>query len=273
MSTSPASAPSAVRVLGAFCWHELHTRDRRRAAEFYTKLIGWTTAGSTNPADGWYTEWVTRTGVHVGGMMDMPQGTAPEVPPSWAVYVNVDDVDDAARRTVALGGRLLAEPIDVPQIGRLCPIADPTGAVVHLFKGINKCGEQKPDAGAGQFCWTELLTHDPSAAERFYTQVLGWTVTRMPMEFGEYTIFWVPGANPATKTGSAGGMMKIAPEWGPMPSSWLVYIQVDDVDRTAALIAPLGGQVFSPPCDIPGTGRFAVAADPAGAMFAIFKPL
>ncbi len=42
MSTSTATTSAPLRVNGDLCWHELHTRDRARATEFYTKLIGWT---------------------------------------------------------------------------------------------------------------------------------------------------------------------------------------------------------------------------------------
>ncbi len=45
---------------------------------------------------------------------------------------------------------------------------------------------------------------------------------------------------------------------------------VTDVDATAARIAPLGGTIFCPPTDIPNIGRFAVASDPTGGMFAIY---
>jgi hypothetical protein len=35
----------------------------------------------------------------------------------------------------------------------------------------------------------------------------------------------------------------------------------------------LGGKVCQPATDIPDVGRFAILADPAGATFAILKPL
>lgn len=264
-ATTSTSATSGVRVLGAFCWHELHTRDRARAKEFYTALIGWTTIEK----DG-YTEWITKSGVHVGGMTDMPPGVPPQVPAHWAVYVNVDDVDATARKAAASGGKQLSTPMDIPNVGRICAIADPTGAWLNLFKGVGACGERHPDAGAGQFCWTELLTNDPAASKRFHVDLFGWQASPMPMPSGEYTMFLFPGADPQSKDAYAGGMLKIDPQWGPMPSCWLSYIQVDDVDATAARIGPLGGTLYCKPCDIPDIGRFAVAADPTGAMFAIF---
>ena len=255
------------RVLGTFCWHELHTRDRARAVDFYTKLVGWKATGTG--AD-MYTEWVTPAGDHVGGVMDMPPGVPPEVPASWNGYVNVEDVDQSAKRAVELGGRVLAPPHDIPNVGRFCPIADPTGACLHLFKGIGDNGCKKPDMGQGTFCWVELLTHDAANAERFYTQLFGWTVSKMAMPNFEYTIFWAPGAVPEKKEGWAGGMMQIGPEWGPIPSNWLVYINVADIDAAAAMVPTLGGRILVPPADIPGVGRFSIAQDPTGGVFALF---
>jgi len=46
---------------------------------------------------------------------------------------------------------------------------------------------------------------------------------------------------------------------------------VNDVAATFDRVAALGGQPFVPPTDIPGIGRFAIAADPTGATFALYQ--
>ena len=51
----------------------------------------------------------------------------------------------------------------------------------------------------------------------------------------------------------------------------MTYIAVDDVDENAKRAVELGGTVIKAPDDIPNTGRFAIIADPTGAMFSIFK--
>lgn len=257
--------------MGIICWNELHTRDTKRAADFYTKVVGWTTHGCPDDSSGSYTEWVTKSGMHVGGMMNMPKEVPASVPANWAVYINVPDVDVAVAKAVKLGAHKIMDAMDFPNVGRICQIADPTGAVVHLFKGVDQCGMRAPQNETGTFCWAELLTNDPAKAETFYSQLLGWTTTVMPMPTGDYTLFWLPGADKAKKQGGVGGMMKILPEMGPMPSNWLTYIMVDDVDAAAARATQHGGKVCCPPTDIPNVGRFAVATDPTGATFALFK--
>lgn len=49
------------------------------------------------------------------------------------------------------------------------------------------------------------------------------------------------------------------------------YIGVEDVDAYAARVKESGGSILRPPDDIPGVGRFAVLADPDGAVFMLFK--
>ena len=56
------------------------------------------------------------------------------------------------------------------------------------------------------------------------------------------------------------------------PSVWFTYIGTPDVDATARQVQQLGGKVHRQPADIPTVGRFAMVADPQGAVFAIFTP-
>ena len=70
-----------------------------------------------------------------------------------------------------------------------------------------------------------------------------------------------------------GGLMPIpedARAMGVQPA-WMGYIAVDDVDDYAKRVKAAGGAIYREPADIPGVGRFAVAADPHGAMFILFK--
>jgi len=82
-----------------------------------------------------------------------------------------------------------------------------------------------------------------------------------------YTEFTVAGDNRPSI-----GMMAKQPHMpAEMPSNWLPYFQVTSVDESIATVNANGGQVHFGPMDIPGTGRFAVIADPQGAAFALFQ--
>jgi uncharacterized protein len=117
----------------------------------------------------------------------------------------------------------------------------------------------------GNFVWHEHLTKDPKAAIAFYTEVVGWRT--QPFEGTDY-VMWVGSQGPL------GGVMKLPDEAAKMgaPPHWMGNIQVDNVDKSAALAKKLGGKVHKEPSDIPTVGRFAVIADPQGASVALFQP-
>jgi len=118
----------------------------------------------------------------------------------------------------------------------------------------------------GRFCWYELMTTDPRAAEGFYSKVVGWRAEPFP-DGGPYTL-WKKGEE------NVGGLMELPAEAkaGGAPPNWMAYVAVEDADATAARAAALGGKVELPPTEIPSVGRFAVLSDPAGAHFAIMQP-
>ncbi len=49
-----------------------------------------------------------------------------------------------------------------------------------------------PRNAHGAFCWTELMTTDPAAAEKFYCELFGWKIQTMKMQDGrEYKVIGV----------------------------------------------------------------------------------
>lgn len=112
----------------------------------------------------------------------------------------------------------------------------------------------------GTFCWNELLTRDRAGAGKFYSELLGWNAADSKMPGMDYTMF---------KTGDkdAGGMMDMPKEIpNEVPSHWMSYITVDDVDETASKVTDLGGTILQGPQDIPQVGRFCAIKDPTGAV-------
>lgn len=118
----------------------------------------------------------------------------------------------------------------------------------------------------GKFVWYELMTTDPKAAEDFYRAVVGWDMKDAGMPGMSYTIL------SAAKT-PVGGLMKIPQEAAAMGArpGWGGYIAADEVDQFADKVKKAGGKVHRAPADIPNVGRFAVVADPQGAVFMLFK--
>ncbi len=119
-------------------------------------------------------------------------------------------------------------------------------------------------ANRGLFVWYEHLTRDVQAAIAFYSGVVGWKTQTFAEGAGDY-VLWVGSQGPL------GGVMKL-PEELRAPPHWMAYVEVDDVDGTAALAKSLGGALSKEPTDIPTVGRFAVLADPQGVPISIFRP-
>ncbi len=117
-----------VNELGAFCWAELVTGNQAVAGEFYSKLLGLTTAEMDMGSGGMMTMFMVGEEA-VGSAMDIPMEG---VPPHWHVYFAVEDADAALSRVTDLGGTVLAPAMDIPP-GRFGVVADPAGAVFSLI--------------------------------------------------------------------------------------------------------------------------------------------
>jgi predicted enzyme related to lactoylglutathione lyase len=116
------------------------------------------------------------------------------------------------------------------------------------------------------FIWYDLLTPDLKKAEAFYAAVVGWRIADSGMPGTRYSILHAGDV-------MVGGLMEPRPgSAGESTSRWHGYIYSADVDGDAARVKELGGRICLPPEDIPGIGRFAIVADPDGAVFNLFKP-
>jgi predicted enzyme related to lactoylglutathione lyase len=249
---------------GSFCWAELATTDDASAKKFYTTLFGWGFEDSPAGPDMIYT--TLKKGDKRAGALYKLGPDQKGVPPHWNTYVSVASTDQTAGKAKELGGKVLMEPFDVMDFGRMAIVEDRQGAIISLWEAKTHIGAEIVNE-PGTLCWAELDTTDMGSAEKFYTALFGWGVKRGGEAANEtpYTE-WQRGGN------SIGGMMTIPTEWGQVPPNWLVYFMVSDVDATAKKAGQLGGQSIVPPTDIPKAGRFSVVQDPQGAVFAVFKP-
>jgi uncharacterized protein len=253
MATIKGSAP------GRFCWVELGTTDQAAAKAFYSGLFGWNPDDQPMGPGAFYT-MLKHDGRDAGALYGLSAEEKSRGGSSWRVYVAVTSADDAAAKAKALGAITIAPPFDVMEAGRMALLQDPTGAVFAVWEAKRNVGMTVIDE-PGAFCWGELATRDTPNAAAFYTGLFGWGTKPDPKN--QYTE-WTQGGQ------SIGGMLPMGPEWGEAPPRWSVYFQVADCDASAARAQSLGAQVWVPPRDIPGVGRFAVLSDPQGAAFSIF---
>jgi len=248
---------------GSFCWVELGTTSAKGAKAFYSALFGWQPNDMPMGPDQFYT-MLRLNGKDVGAMYELDQNMrAMGIPPHWMLYIAVANADEAAEKAKTLGANVMKGPFDVFDAGRMAVMQDPTGATFCIWQakfntGIQLAGEPNT------LCWSELVTHDTAKAKEFYTKFFGWTTktgTDTPQEYIELSNQGQP----------MGGMMKIQPEWGNVPPCWTPYFMVTDCDGSVEKIKQSGGAVRMAPTDIPKVGRFAVVADPQGAVFQIIQ--
>ena len=113
---------------------------------------------------------------------------------------------------------------------------------------------------ANPFVHVELMTNDLAKAKEFYKGLFAWNLKEMP-EY-DYTLIEVG-------EGTGGGMMK-AP-MPDMPSHWLAYVQVDDVQASTNKAKSLGATIAKEVTEISGIGWFSVIIDPTGAALALWQ--
>ena len=116
-------------VHGRFVWNELNTSNVEKAKAFYSEALGWEFVGQ--PMDmsvGTY--WLIKCGdAGIGGMFELTGPHFQHVPDHWLPYIGVDDIDGRVAKATANGATILRAPFDVPGVGRIAIIRDPSGAV------------------------------------------------------------------------------------------------------------------------------------------------
>jgi uncharacterized protein len=250
---------------GTFSWPELATIDQKGGAAFYRDLFGWEVNEQPMGPGETYTMFQMRGRPVAAAYTMRPEEKQTGAPPHWNNYVTVKSADQAAEKAQSLGARVFAPPFDVMDVGRMAVLQDPTGAVFQVWEPKKHIGAEilgEP----GALCWTELTTSDLKAAETFYTGLFGWTAkhgTGGGMEYTEMSNNGQPGV----------GMMAKPPGMpAHIPSYWMPYFMVADVDGGVSKAKSLGAKLMVGPQDIADAGRFAILSDPQGAVFAIFAP-
>jgi len=118
---------------------------------------------------------------------------------------------------------------------------------------------EEPTLGNGKICYLEIPANDIAVSSNFYTTVFGWKTRKRGdghLAFddgvGQVSGTWVSGRKVSTETGV------------------LIYIMVDDIHKTIALITDNGGKIVQEVgADAPEiTARFS---DPAGNIFGLYQ--
>jgi predicted enzyme related to lactoylglutathione lyase len=265
-------------IAGVPCWIDTSHPDPQAALDFYRGLFGWEFDDAMpEGTDGHYFIGRIRGG-DVAAISAAPEGAPPMA--VWNTYIWVESADDAAEAARAAGGRVMMEPFDVMDAGRMAVLADPEGAVFCVWQAKEHKGSKVVNEH-GSLNFNGLATRDPDAAKAFYGQVFGWRTLALPAGemwtlpgYGDHLEESSPGLREQmAQMGAPDGFIDVVAALTPIadddtdtPAHWSVTFAVDDADATAAKAAELGGTVLAGPVDAPWT-KMAVIRDPQGATF------
>jgi predicted enzyme related to lactoylglutathione lyase len=121
-------------------------------------------------------------------------------------------------------------------------------------------------AQIGSLAWIDLTVENAEEVRDFYTAVVGWTPS--PVSMGDYSDFNMN----APKSGQpAAGICHARGANADLPAQWLMYVVVEDIEKSRARCEELGGKLVTPIKDMGGEGRYCVIQDPAGAVAALWE--
>ena len=120
---------------------EMPAEDRKRMADFYTKVFGWK-AQQMGPEMGEYVVVTTTEtdeatgrpktpGAINGGFYPKKADWPAQVP---SVVISVDDIHAAMKDVTAAGGKVLGDPMEIPGVGQYVSFFDTEGNRVSLLQ-------------------------------------------------------------------------------------------------------------------------------------------
>lgn len=121
------------RPHGTFVWRDLLTTDVEKAKAFFTATLGWTYENFQLEGEPYF---LIKSGqTVVGGLGTLGQGLLETDASYWIAFIEVNDIDRRFAVALEHGATTIRAPHDVPGIGRICVLRDPTGAFVGWMQG------------------------------------------------------------------------------------------------------------------------------------------
>ncbi|WP_026374668.1 VOC family protein [Aestuariibacter salexigens] len=117
----------------------------------------------------------------------------------------------------------------------------------------------------GAVGWLDLTVDEADSIRDFYQDVVGWHPK--PVNMGEYADYSMQNHDGED---IAGICHKRGPN-GDLPSYWLPYFVVENLDDSMQAATAQGGKIVTEVKSI-GDSRYVIIKDPAGAVCALYQP-
>ena len=253
-----SETPTDVRIQGRWVWGELLADNVEAEKTFYREVFGWQYESYGTGTDAY--ALIRANGRPIAGIVHYAKPPEAVRSARWLALMSVPDAARAAQQAAASGGKVLVPAKTLPGRGEMAVLADPEGA---LFGVIHSASGDPLDAfpSDNAWFWLELWAKDAARMAEFYGPLGAYTVSRQEG----------PGDRPELHLVAAGypraGVLEI--ERTDVPSTWLPYVRVKDLQQTVASIERAGGRIVVAPSPEVRGGKVAVFLDPSGAAVAV----
>jgi len=258
VSCAGALIPARGEAAGEIYWFSLQTEDPVGAIRFYSGLFGWEI--DTSPTGSYL---MLRDGVPFASIAQI-EDKIPDVSETlWLAAINVRNINESVKAAKALGATIRTDVTKLPGWGSFALIQDPQGAPFFLAAPERPLGGR---LGYSGWRWAELWTHDPAAAEAFYSKVIGYTREDVAVGDETYSILGIGGTRNA-------GLVKLdQPE---IAARWAPYVGVSDLRGILVRVWENGGKVLREPAEldfaVAGKNRIALIEDPSGGVLFLYQ--
>ncbi len=120
--------------------------------------------------------------------------------------------------------------------------------------------------GVGSIAWTDLSVPEAGELKEFYQRVVGWKSD--PVDMGGYSDFSMI---PPSGDAPVAGICHAKGVNAELPPVWLVYIVVENLEKSLAACAEGGGRILAGRKSTGPGSAYAVIQDPAGAVSALYQ--
>lgn len=221
---------------------EIRVRDLGRAVAFYKAVFDWKIYKASED------NALVDTGTLP--VISFLQTSNPLFPIGAVNNVIVEDCELEAARAVELGGTITVPKSEVTGKGAYVCLRDPWGAELCFWQPYIEARPNLQGSGKNPMSFVEIVTPDLPAAISFYSQLLGWT-------------FWTVVFKDEFSMAEGCGLKRGVGLYGSVGSPGLTtnYVEVDNLEETAAKVLAAGGTIRVQPSEFPGEGRYIVFND------------
>jgi predicted enzyme related to lactoylglutathione lyase len=251
---------SFIPCIGSVMSADIAVPEHESELRFYSRIL---TTG-VNPL--WREDLMNNMGMPIIGLGERIK-EYDHLPLQWMPHIQVADVAASAQRALELGGSELMHGKDDNGNSQWAVILDPSGAAFGIIPVIPAEAMPQLDSSGpmGNINWLELIVSDTTETIDFYNQVVGWSVDNTQKKGkSEGKMLSEDGI-------AVAGICHFKSDKIDMPSVWLIYLPVDDLNESLKRVKQEGGQVIKVVQDKNGVSLNAVIQDPVGVYFGLIN--